>query len=298
VSTGSLGLPAGAEPLEPAPGDDALELREIHGPSALGGGWKRSWDLLYLMAATEFKRTYFATALGYVWSVGRPLLLFGVLLLVFTKGLRIGAGVPHYPVLLLMNLVLFSYFQEGTNTALPAIVSNEAIVRKTQFPRLVIPVASVLTAFFNVVLNLVVTFIFILGFGVSPRWTWLLMPIVLALLTVLTVAVAMILSSLYPRLRDLGIIWAVASTALFYGTPVLYALSFIHSHTFRQLIGFNPLTPILALAHKWIIDPHAPDPATLVGTGPLLASIAIYIAICVIAVVVFRREAPKVAEAL
>jgi ABC-2 type transport system permease protein len=206
--------------------------------------------------------------------------------------------VPHYAQLLLLNLVLFGYFQEGTITALPSIVSNEAIIRKTQFPRLIVPIASVLTALFNVGLNLVVTVIFILAAGVSPRWTWLLLPVVQLLITGLTVAVAMLLSALYPRFRDVGIIWTVASTALFYGTPVLYALDAIHSHTFKALISLNPLTPILALARKWIIDPHAPSPAALAGDTRLAISIAIYAVVCGLAVWVFSREAPRVAEAL
>jgi ABC-2 type transport system permease protein len=274
------------------------ELEEIQGPSALGGGWRRTWDLLYLMAAMEFKRTYMVTALGYIWTVARPLALFGVMLVVFTVALHIQGGVPHYPVLLLMNLVLFGLFQEGTQTALPSIVSNEAIVRKTQFPRLVIPVSAVFTALFNLGLNLIVTIIFILAFGVQPRWTWLLLPVVVALLLILTVAVSMILSALYPKFRDMGIIWAVCSTALFYGTPVLYALDTIKSSTFREVISLNPLTPILGLARKWIIDPHAPDPAALAGIGHLLITVAIYLGICGIALRVFWREAPRAAEAL
>jgi ABC-2 type transport system permease protein len=278
---------------------DALELKDVRGPSAVGGGWRRARELLYLMAVTEFKRTYFGTALGYLWSVARPLMLFGVLLVVFTEALRIQSKVPHYPVLLLMNIVLFSFFQEGTVTALPSIVSREAIVRKTQFPRLVIPVAAVLTALFNLGLNLIVTFIFILSFGVGPMWTWLLMPVVVVMLLVFTVAVSMILSSLYPRFRDLSIMWTVASTALFYGTPVLYSLDAIHSQTISRIIALNPLTPILALARRWIIDPHAPSPASLSGgTAWLLIPIAIYLLICVGAVLVFRREAPRIAEAL
>ena len=276
-----------------------LELREVPGPSALGGGTRRAMELLYLIAVTDFKRTYFGTVLGYVWSVARPLMLFGVLLVVFTKALHIQSSVPHYPVLLLMNIVLFGFFQEGTTAALPSLVSREAIVRKTQFPRIVIPVAAVFTALFNIGLNLIVTFIFILSFGVQPRWTWLLMPIVVLLLLILTVAVGMILSSLYPRLRDVSIIWTVASTALFYATPVLYSLDAIHSHTIARVIALNPLTPILALARRWIIDPHAPSPASLSGgTGRLLIPIATYLVVCVAAAVVFRREAPRIAEAL
>jgi ABC-2 type transport system permease protein len=282
----------------PAPAE-SVELREISGPSALGGGLRRARDLLYLMAATEFKQTYFVTALGYLWSLARPLMLFGVLLVVFTKALHIQSSVPHYPVLLLMNLMLFGFFQEGTITALPSIVSNEQIIRKTQFPRLVIPIASVLTALFNLGTNLVVTFAFILAYGVTPMWTWLLTPVVVLMLLVLTIGVAMILSALYPRFRDVSIIWTVVSTALFYGTPVLYSLDAIQSKTIQHVIALNPLTPILALARKWIIDPSAPTPTQIAGGhGRLLVSIVIYVVVCVAGVLVFRREAPRVAEAL
>ena len=143
------------------------ELREVRGPSALGGGWRRSLELLYLMAVTEFKKTYFGTVLGYLWSLARPLMLFGVLLAVFTQVFRIGSLVPNYEVLLLFNIVLFGFFQEATLTAVSSIASQEAVVRKTQFPRLVIPLAVVLTAAFNLGLNLIVVFVFILAFGVS-----------------------------------------------------------------------------------------------------------------------------------
>jgi ABC-2 type transport system permease protein len=277
------------------------ELREIRGPSSLGGGWRRSSDLLYLMAVNEFRRAYFNTALGYVWSVGRPLLTFGVLLVVFTKELHVGAGIAHYPVLLLMNIVLFGFFQEGTGTALPSIVSNEAIVRKTQFPRLVIPVASVLTAIFNLAINLVVVVVFLLAFGVSPQWTWFLLPVLLVLLTVITLAVAMILSSLYPRFRDLAVIWTVLSTALFYGTPVIYALGSGTrlSHRLDRILALNPLSPIFELARKWIVDPRAPGPVAITdGYLRLLIPIVLYVGICVLAVWVFQREAPRIAEAL
>ena len=136
-----------------------LELRDVRGPSALGGGWRRSLELLYLIAVTEFKKTYFGTVLGYLWSLARPLMLFAVLLAVFTQIFRIGSEVPNYPVLLLFNIVLFGFFQEATNAAVHSIVGQESVVRKTQFPRLVIPLAVVLTGLFNLMLNLVVVFI-------------------------------------------------------------------------------------------------------------------------------------------
>ena len=157
-----------------------LTLREVRGPSALGGGWRRSLELLSLIAVADFKKAYFGTALGYLWSIARPLMLFGVLLAVFTQVFRIGSDVPNYPVLLLFNIVLFGFFQEATITAVTSIVGQESVVSKTQFPRLVIPLAVVLTTLFNLGLNLVVVFIFILAWGIDPTWTWLLFPLVLA----------------------------------------------------------------------------------------------------------------------
>jgi ABC-2 type transport system permease protein len=236
--------------------------------------------------------------LGYLWSLARPLMLFGVLLAVFTQVFRIGSQVPHYPVLLLLNIVLFGFFQESTVMAVTSIVSQEGIVRKTQFPRLVIPLAVVLTTLFNLGLNLVVVFIFILSFGVEPQWTWLLFPLLLLALIGITVAVSMLVASLYPRFRDMAIIWTVFSTVLFYATPVLYPVDKV-PHTLRDIILLNPLAPLFELVRKWVIDPSAPGPvAAAGGWAYMIAPAAIYILTCVVAVWVFRREAPRIAEQL
>jgi ABC-2 type transport system permease protein len=273
-------------------------LREVRGPSALGGGWRRSLDLLSLIAVTDFRRAYFGTALGYLWSLARPLILFGVLLAVFTQVFRIGSEVPNYPVLLLFNIVLFSFFQEATLTAVQSIVNQESVVRKTQFPRLVIPVAVVLTALFNLGLNLVVVFVFILAWGIEPQWTWLLFPVVLVLLLVITTAVSMIVSSLFPRFRDTAIIWSVAATTLFYATPVLYPPEIVPS-ALQDIIQINPLAPIFELGRMWIIDPTAPSPTEIAGgAAGLLPAMALYVLICVLAAWLFNREAPRIAEQL
>jgi ABC-2 type transport system permease protein len=277
---------------------EAVELREVRGPSALGGGWKRFFELLYLMSVTEFKNAYFGTVLGYVWSLVRPLMLFAVLLLVFTQIFRLGSQVPNYPVLLLFNIVLFGFFQESTSQAVTAVVNQEGVVRKTQFPRLVIPMATVMTSLFNLGMNLIAVLVFIFAFGVTPTWTWLLFPVVVLVLLVFTSAVSMLLSSLYVRYRDVAIIWSVASTALFYGTPVLYPLDIVPNNLV-QILFINPLTPLFEQARKWIIDPDAPGAATAAGGWEyLIAPIAIYIVVCVLAVWVFDREAPRVAEEL
>jgi ABC-2 type transport system permease protein len=278
-------------------GEDLI-LRPIPGPSALGGGRRRFVELLTMLAVTDFKKAYFGTALGYLWSLARPLMLFGVLLAVFTQVFRIGSEVPNYAVLLLLNLVLFGLFQEATTSAVGSLVSQESVIRKTQFPRLAIPLAVVMTTFFNLALNLVVVFIFILAWGIDPTWTWLLFPLVLALLLVLTTAVSLIVSALYPRFRDTAIIWSVASTVLFYGSPVLYPLEVV-PEPLRDVLALNPFAPILEAARHWVIDPTSPGAVEMVGGWErLLLPIAIYLGVCLLGAWLFSREAPRVAEQL
>jgi ABC-2 type transport system permease protein len=275
-----------------------VELREVRGPSALGGGWRRFFELLYLMSVTDFRKTYFGTVLGYAWSLLRPLILFAVLLFVFTQIFRIGSLVNNYEVLLLFNIVVFGFFSEATNNAVTSVVGQEGIVRKTQFPRLVIPMAPVLTSLFNLCVNMIAVVVFVLAFGVSPTWTWFFFPVVVAVLFVLTAATSMLLSSLYVRFRDTAIIWSVAATALFYGTPVLYPFEIVPER-FRDILVVNPLTPLFAQARTWFIDPAAPGAVeTVGGWGHLIPPIAISAAICALGVWVFNREAPRVAEEL
>ena len=277
---------------------DVPVLREVRGPTALGGGRRRALELLYLLAITDFKRHYIGTALGYLWSIARPLLLFGVLLAVFTQVFRLGSEVAHYPVLLLLNIVLFGFFQEATAAAVTSIVAQEGVVRKTQFPRLVIPLSIVLTGLFTLALNLVVVFAFVLASGVDPRWTWLGLPVVIAGLAVLTAAVSMIVSSLYPRFRDMAIIWSVASIVLFYGSPVLYPIEKV-PQALREIVMLNPLASLLELARKWVVDADAPGPAAAAGGAwRLLAPLAVAVAVCVLASWLFAREARRIAEEL
>lgn len=276
----------------------APELREVSGPSALGGGRHRFFELLWLMSVTEFKKTFFGTVLGYVWSLMRPLMLFAVLLAVFTQIFKLGSEIPHYEVMLLFNIVVFSFFAEATGGAVGSVLSLEGIVRKTQFPRLVIPLAVVLTAIFTLGLNMIVVLGFMAAFGVYPMWTWLLLPVVLAPLLVLICGLAMLLSALNVRFRDVAIIWTVIATALNYATPVIYPLTIV-PETLKHLLMANPLTPIFQQARIWMIEPEAESVIAAAG-GPLPLVVAglIYLTVCVAGVWVFSREAPRIAEQL
>jgi ABC-2 type transport system permease protein len=277
------------------------ELREVNGPSALGGGSRRFFDLLKLISVTEFKRVYFGTVLGYIWSLLRPLMLFGVLLLVFTQVFRVGGKtVEYYPVFLLMGIVLYTFFSEATGNAVTSVVSQEGVVRKTQFPRAVIPLATTVTAVFNLLLNLIIVLVFVLAFGVSPVWTWFLFPVAIAFLFVGAAGMSMALSALYVRYRDTAIIWVVLTQVLLYLTPILYPVNSFGEETKEHLLMINPLSVIFEQVRVWVLHEAAAPTAVQAAGGwaGLIPAAIIYVGAVGFGAWYFNREAPRIAEAL
>jgi ABC-2 type transport system permease protein len=170
--------------------------RPIKGPSAVGGDLRRLLHLTFTLAVMEFKLRFFGSVLGYLWQLMRPLLLFGVLYVVFTEFVRLGEGVRFYPAVLLTGIVMFGFFSDATSGAVTSIVDRENLVRKVEFPLLVVPMAVMLTAYFNLVLNLLAVLVFVLATGVDPRWEWALFPLVPLALGLLAAGVSMLLSPL------------------------------------------------------------------------------------------------------
>jgi ABC-2 type transport system permease protein len=270
----------------------------VHGPSALGGEPRRFFNLVWIIATTDFKLTYFGSVLGYLWSLMRPLLLFGVLYLVFTEIVKFGEGIKDYPMVLLLNIVLFTFFQEATQNCVTAVVNRESLVRKMHFPRLVIPLATVLTAAFNLAVNLLAVFVFLLAYGIEPRASWLLLPVLVLALLAFTVGVGSALSALYVRYRDVQPIWLVASTLLFYGSPVLYTIEQVPEDV-RSAYLVNPLAALLEIARVIVIDPSAPTLGEATGSSSAwIAPLAVLVVVCAAGLWLFSHEAPRVAEEL
>jgi ABC-2 type transport system permease protein len=228
-------------------------------------------------------------------------MLFGVLLFVFTQVFRAtDAEVEHYPVLLLLGIVIFTFFQESTTNAVTSVVAQEGVVRKTQFPRLVIPLSTVLTGLFNFGLNLIIVLVFLFAFGVDPTWTWLLFPFVVIVLFTMTAAVGMGLSVLYVRFRDVAIIWLVLAQVLFYATPILYTINIREGITFHRLMLINPLAVIMTQLRVWVLN-ESEAPSAVQAAGGwiyLLPSLFVFLAVCALGTWLFRREAPRIAEDL
>ena len=274
------------------------DAQVIRGPSAWGGGLRRLAFLVWTMGLTEYRLTYFGSALGWLWALVRPLLLFGVLYVVFSEIVKFGEDIPNYPVLLLLNIVLFNFFTEATTRSVTSVVEGEGVVRKMHFPRMVIPLARVLTATLNLLVSLVAVAVFVLAYGVDPTPTWLLMPLLVLVLVVLTAGVSMLVSALYVRYRDVAPIWAVVSTALFYGSPVLYTIESV-PEDWQTAYMCNPLAALLEQARHWIVDPDSPGLVDAIGgAGWALVPIALGVAVCGLGLWVFNREAPRIAERL
>lgn len=275
-------------------------MQSMPGPTALGGDPKRFLYLAVTLAVTDFRLRFFGSALGYLWQLMRPLLLFGVLYFVFTEFVKIGEAVPFYPVVLLTNIVLFTFFAEATSGAIGSVVDRESLVRKIQFPRLAIPVSVVLTASFNLTLNSIVVVIFALASGVDLHWGLLMLPLLIIVLAFFALGWAMLLSALFVRFRDMRPIWEITLQLLFYATPVIYALETIDvDQSVKQGLMFNPLASILQSVRHYVIDPSSPSPTQAIGAEwRLIIPAAIIFAVGVLGFWVFNREAPRIAEEL
>jgi ABC-2 type transport system permease protein len=271
------------------------------GPSALAGGWRRVLQLSRMLAFTDFKLRFFGSVLGYLWTLVRPLLLFGVLYLVFSEALHLGDKVRFYAVVLLTGIVIYEYFGEATGNAVSSVVDRETFVRKVHFPRMAIPLSVTLAAALNLALNFVAIFVFMAASGVSLHWSWLELPILLALLVAFATGVAMLLSALYVPFRDIRPIWEISLRALFYATPVLYPVEQLakRHETLAHVLMCNPLAAIIQQVRHAVIDPTAPTAAQAIGGGwRLLIPVAVLVGICALGFYVFNRMAPRIAEEL
>lgn len=259
---------------------------------------RRFGALTWVLAVTAWKLRFYGSALGYLWSLARPFMLFGVIYLVFVKFANLGEGVLHFPVYILFAMVLFQFFGEVTTGCLQSLVAREGLLRKMRFPKLVIPMSVALTALFNLGMTLLAVILFALASGVYPTWSWLQLPLIVAILTIFAVGLGMLLSALYVRYRDVQPIWEVAIQALFYASPILYVTTLVPASFQRAYVG-NPIAALFAQMRHAMLDPQAPTAWEAIGGAErLLLPAAIVIGSFALGWWVFKREAPRIAENL
>ena len=208
---------------------------------------RQQMNLLKEMVRTDFKLRYQGSVLGYIWSVLKPLFLFAILYVVFTKFLQFGRGVPNYSLSLLLALVLWNFFGEATSGSLKSIVGKGGLMRKIYTPRYLIPLSAIASAFINLLLNLLVVFIFVVfAEGTALSWsTLVIFPLLLLQLVVLATGVGLFLAAVYVKFRDINYIWEVIRQALFYSIPIIYPITLIPFEEVKMGIMLNPIAQII-----------------------------------------------------
>jgi ABC-2 type transport system permease protein len=214
---------------------------------------KKNRALLAELVRTDFKLRYQGSVLGYAWSLLRPLLLFIILYIVFVKFLKIGSGVPHFPVYLLLGIVIWNFFLEMTVQSLGSIVARGDLIRKILIPRWIIVLSSSISALINLFLNLLVVVIFLFINHVDLLRTTLYLPLILLEVYIFALGLSLFLSAAFVKFRDIGYIWEVILQAGFYMTPILYPLSRITNLTLQKIIMLSPMSQTIQAARYSVV---------------------------------------------
>ncbi len=263
------------------------------------GGIAYSLRVLRVMVRADFKLKYAGSVLGYVWSVVKPLSLFIVLYLVFGRIFNLDAISPFYGLALLIGIVLFSFFSDGTNQGMVALVHRESLLRRMRFPRVLIPTAATLTAAMTFAINLLVVAGFVAWEGIGPRPSWVLIGPLLLELYVFTLGLALILTTLFVSLRDMGQIWELVAQLLFYAAPVVYPITMLPSWA-RELLFVFPLTQVMQDIRALVLyEDDSGISATageIVGDAGRILPIAITIVVFAAGLALFKRREPWLAE--
>jgi ABC-2 type transport system permease protein len=248
-------------------------------------------ELVLRLAKTDFKLRYHGSALGYVWVILKPLLMFTILNFVFSTlfNLRTSAT-PYYPLELLTALLIFQFFSEGTMSGMTSLVSKAQLVTKIYVPRWTIVLGSTMNALFIFGMNLIVLSFFFVLYGKMPSLTGVIMFIIYsALLYILIVAFSFLTASLYVRFRDLVTIWEVLLSVLMYASPIVYPLAMMPERI-QHLILINPLAFIINYSKQGLVSNNF--------TSPKYFIILFFctIIILIVSFLIFKKSEKKVAE--
>lgn len=259
--------------------------------------YRYSIILLRQLIKTDFILRYQGSILGYLWSLLRPLLIFLILYLVFTKFLKVGANIPHYPVYLLLGIVLWNYFVEVTLGSVAVIVNKGDLIRKINFPKYVIVVAGSFAALINLMLNFIVIGIFMYFDKVPLMWSDLFIVPLIFELFIISLSVAFLLSAVFVKFRDVSYIWEVCIQGGFYATPILYPLSRIPNN-YAKLLILNPLAQIIQDSRHFLISSSTLNIASLYGGDKWiwLIPFSIILIIAVFGSLYFRHHSKYFAE--
>jgi len=222
-------------------------------------------------------------------------MIFLVLYFVFTQIFRIGDSIEHYPVYLLVGIVLWGFFSEITSTSIMSIVGNGDLIRKIYFPRIVLVVSESMTGLMTFILNFLVVFIFVLFLGVNLHLTSVLTLLLVFELFILTLGISFILSALFVRFRDISHIWEILMMAAFYATPILYPLSLVPT-SLAKILMLNPVAQIVQDVRYLLVTHQTQTVWSVLSWRFAWIPYALSFVILLFGYRVFQKSAAKFAE--
>lgn len=217
---------------------------------------KENKALLSELVRTDFKLRYQGSLIGYAWSLLKPLLLFVILYVVFVYFLKVGRDIEHFPVYLLLGIVMWNYFTEMTIQSLGSIVARGDLIRKISIPRWMIVISSSISATINFFLSMIVVVIFMIFNGVEFSLLGVLVfPLYFIALYIFSIGFSFLLSALYVKFRDISYIWEVILQAGFYATPIIYPIQMVQNQMIEKILLLNPMATIIQGARHSLINP-------------------------------------------
>lgn len=267
--------------------------------SHLKAKYRYSLILLRELVITDFKLRYQNSILGYLWSLLRPLFLFGVLYVIFVIVLKTGGDVPYFGTYLLLGLVIWNFFIEVTTGSVALMVAKGDLLRKISFPRYIIIIANSFSALINFGLNMIVIGIVMIIAGADPNIHALWFPALVAQLYIFCLALSFFLSAVYVKYRDINFIWEVITQMLFYATPILYAFSFITSKSvlLGKIMLMNPLAQIMqSMRHGLVTDKATTASIIFESSAYKLIPVVLTITIFVLSALYFKNQSKSFAE--
>lgn len=270
---------------------------------------KKNRALLSELVRTDFKLRYQGSVLGYAWSLLRPLFLFLILYLVFTKFIRLGSDIPHYPVYLLLGVVLWQFFADLTNQSLSSVVSRGDLIRKIRIPRWMIVLTSSVSALINLLLNLVIVAVLMVINQVPFSFSIFWLPLAVVEIYIFATGLALLLSAVFVKYRDMSFIWEVIMQAGFYLTPIIYPLSVIVSvsianyvisaQAIQKILLLSPMGQAIQDARNVVVSSEAITIAEVWGTSAArIIPFGISLVVLVIGALYFKKESKYFAENL
>jgi ABC-2 type transport system permease protein len=261
--------------------------------------YRYSAVLLKQLVITDFKLRYQGSVLGYAWSLLRPLMFFTVLYVIFVQFLKFGGDVPHFPVYLLLGVVLWTFFADMTNQSLGSIVERGDLIRKIRIPRWTIVLSASVSAVINLGLNLLVVLLFMIINKVDLLQTSLWLPLILLEIYVIALGFSLLLAAAFVKFRDISYIWEVIMQAGFYATPILYPLAQIKNVDFQKILLLNPMAQAIQDARYTLVTHKTQTIEQVFGGSSIrLVTIGVCVVVLVAGVFYFKKEAKYFAENL